>query len=113
MNTCTIFKIIIHNSIRIYYTTKTYIMNKLSFIWNNDTRNENIIRYNADEDCMSYAVYTNLENRSPIDLIEEQPIENNKEELADSNTKDEDEDEDEYKSLTKDDTIEQNQWDII
>ena len=109
MNTCTIFKIIIHNSIRIYYTTKTYIMNKLSFIWNNDTRNENIIRYNPDEDCMSYTVYTNLENRSPIDLIEEQPIENNKEEPADNDT----DDEHEAESITKDDTIEQNQWDII
>jgi hypothetical protein len=108
MNTCTIFKIIIHNSIRIYYTTKTYIINKLRFIWSTpDSHDYDTIKYNADEDSISYALYTNPRNRSPLDIIEEQPVKINIEENNDE-TKEEpvDEDDDDY-------SIEQNQWDII
>ena len=74
MNTCTIFKIIVHNSIRIYYTTKTYIINKLKpYFWKDDDKN--VIYYDGEKDGVNYAIYNDQNvNNSPISIIEEQPI---------------------------------------
>ena len=107
------FKIIIHNSIRIYYTTKTYIVSKLKSIWSkDDTSDYNVIKYNPEEDCMSYGLYTDSRNRSPLDLIEEQPLEINTEEDTEETTKEDIEKNDDNKD-TDTSIIEQNQWDII